>query len=232
MKPLSTTLLALSLLIACSKNKRISSKGQVIEIANWRYDKTAVPVAGVKVCMSTYSSSSSFSFGLNGNKNTVGQTTCAITDADGKFDLSMSVNRKDYRHQSYSTYVPAQSYFIVEETDMSDARNTSAITDARNILTIGAYKGYPVVVTLNNVNYLNDRDSLILQGGLKDILFMGKQTNTKNRNLFGTKRSQKPTAVGGGFGYQIFRNGISIEDVGIDNNTQLIGDTAYYTINY
>ncbi|MBC7412261.1 MAG: hypothetical protein H7331_07390 [Bacteroidia bacterium] len=231
MKTLTITLIAITLLTSCSKNKTISSKGQVIEIANWQYNEGEVPLAGVRVCMDTYYKSSSVNFGAGGNTSTGEQTVCTLTDADGKFNLELEVNRKAYRKMDMLTYLPDQNGFILVRTDMSDGRNTGKISDKRNIFTLGAYRIYPVVLTLNNVNYLNDRDSLILSGNF-DARYMGNQNNIVFRGFTGNKNSENPAVLGGGFAWILCKNGVRIQKENFNNKIILQNDTGYYTINY
>ncbi|MEQ1733330.1 MAG: hypothetical protein ABL940_06630 [Bacteroidia bacterium] len=229
MKPLTITLLALSLLTACSKNRTYRQKGQIIEIANWRFDKSAVPLAGIRVCVMDYHTQDNF---LAGSIVPSGSYNCGVTDADGKFDISLTVPRKEYRKNSFLTYIPQQSGVIIDR-DYSSEQGNGEISKKLKCFTLGVYKEYPAVVTFNNVNYLNNRDSLYLTGiGIPDIYLMGKQTNTKIRGFLGTKSYTNPTVVGGGFAYSIYRNGKYIDLINFDDKVTLQGDTGYYTINY
>ncbi|MBC7411034.1 MAG: hypothetical protein H7331_01085 [Bacteroidia bacterium] len=130
----------------------------------------------------------------------------------------------------YRTLAPEQNGFTTVFTGLSAPSETATIHDERKIFTVGVYKQFPVVITLNNINYLNDKDSLIVSSYLR---FTGKQNNTIIRGVFrGDKSSKSPDYVGGGFDYQVYRNGIKITDVSFDNQIKVVGDSAYYTINY
>jgi hypothetical protein len=228
MKPLilTTAVFTALLLTACSKNKTISSKGQVIEIANWRYNKTAVPLVGINVCF-TQGETSDNLFG-SGFKPT-GYFKCMLTDAEGKFDIALEVPRKGNLSKQYRTFLPDQPGYLFDMSWRMPSE-TSPASEERKIFTLGAYKEIPVVLTLNNVNYLNDLDSLIIGSYLH---FTGKQNNIVIRGVFtGYKSSDNPATVGGGFGYQVFRNNIEIGYVNFNNKIILQGDTGYYTINY
>jgi hypothetical protein len=184
-------LIAVLLLSSCSKNRTYRQKGQIIEIANWRYDKSIVPVAGIRVCVMDYKSQDNF---LGGSIGPTKSYNCGVTDADGKFDVSLTVPRKEYRQNSFLTYIPQQNAALIDR-DYSDGRSNEAMSKKNKCFTLGVYKVIPVVITLNNVNYLNDRDSLIVKSSL---LFMGKQNNTIARSLTGYKSWQSPNYVGGG----------------------------------
>ena len=190
---LTTLLLTLA---SCSKTRTVHSNGQVIEIANWLYNKTALPISGVRVCVLQYSKGEF----LGGSIQPTGKQLCAVTDAEGKFSIGMQVPRKEYHQYQYLTFIPEQPSLQTTITGMSNSGNTKNISDERGILTLGGYKYYPMVITLNNVNYLNDNDSLLLdgQGTNQSLSFTGKQNNTIIRGIFhGTKSSGTPTAVGG-----------------------------------
>ncbi|MBC7411811.1 MAG: hypothetical protein H7331_05080 [Bacteroidia bacterium] len=195
MKSLTTTLLLLTLLTACSKNRTYRQKGQVVEIANWRFDKSIVPVAGVTVCMGQVASQDNF---LAGSSIPTGVYNCTVTDADGKFNVELAVTRKGNRKYDYVTYVPQQPGIIIDR-DYSSGGST-LMQKKTHRYTMGVYKRFPVVITLNNVNYLNNRDSLRLEGGGSnaELIFMGKQQNAIVRNVFrGDKSSANPTVLGG-----------------------------------
>ncbi len=209
MKPLTTTLLALSLLTACSKNRTYRQKGQIIEIANWRFDKSIVPVAGIRVCVMDYHTQDNF---LAGSIVPSGSYNCGVTDADGKFDISLTVPRKEYRKNSFLSYVPEQNNAIIDR-DYSDGRSNDAMSKKNKCFTLGVWKRFSVVITLNNVNYLNDRDSLRLEGGGSNAepIFMGKQNNVVFRAVFkGDKNWQNPTVLGGGLHTPYLKMGLKL----------------------
>ncbi len=220
------------ILFSCSKTKEISTKGQIIEIANWEDNKTGLGLSKVKVCMITYTTGQSIGFG--GGRKTINQEKCAYTDDKGNFNITMEVNRKAYRQQSSLVYVPDQPGFEVRN-DYADSRNVGFLQKERGIFTMAVKKYFPIVLTLNNVNYLNDRDSLLLDGSgaKKELIYMGKQSNTQVRGIFyGKKNSANPAYVGG-HAYIVYRNGIRVFKENFNyGKIVLQGDTGYYTINY
>jgi hypothetical protein len=231
MKILTTIVATLLLLSSCSKNRTYRQKGQIIEIANWRYDKSIVPVAGIRVCVMDHKSQDNF---LGGSIGPTKSYNCGVTDADGKFDVSLTVPRKEYRQNSFLTYIPQQNAALIDR-DYSDGRSNNAMSKKNKCFTLGVYKIIPVVITLNNVNYLNDRDSIKLEGAGSNLepIFTGKQNNRQIRGVFrGDKSWQNPNVLGGGFAYTLFKNGLEFSHINFNNKIILQNDTGYYVINY
>jgi hypothetical protein len=139
MKPLTITLLALILLTACSKNRTYRQKGQVVEIANWRFDKSIVPVAGVRVCVGQMQKQDNF---LAGSLRPTGVYGCTVTDADGKFTATLEVTHKEYRKYDYVTFVPEQSTVQLDR-DYSLSGN-DAMRKKTKCYTLGVNKYYPI----------------------------------------------------------------------------------------
>lgn len=219
-KQLSIAVLAILLFTACNKTHVIHREGRVIEIADWEFNKTGVGIPNAKVCLFEFTSPT-----FSNKINPTGRQVCGLTDGGGNYSLNLEVKRK----HGYALFLPKQEGIELDP----GGYGTTVASPPTNYLgyqCLVASRIYPVVFTLNNVNYLNDRDSLIIKSYLR---FMGKQNNTIIRGVYkGTKRYTNPASVGGGFGYQAFRNGVEVANVYFDEKILLQGDTGYYTINY
>ncbi|MBC7411839.1 MAG: hypothetical protein H7331_05220 [Bacteroidia bacterium] len=233
MKPLiliSTVFTAL-LFTACNKTRYVHREGRVIEIADWAYNQSIVGIPNVKVCAFAYTTKA-----FSNQLHPTGEQVCRLTDAQGYYNLNLTLKKKNRT----DVFMPDQKGIDIDYTGWGNGLRREP-TDASGYDCLMALRYFPVVVTINNVNYSNDRDSIIIDGAgvplYKEPRFMGKQNNTIIRGVFHCNKSVKTmgtpaTLGGGGFGYQVFRNGKEIELTSFDDKIILQNDTGYYTINY
>lgn len=233
MKPLITTLLVLTLLTACAKHKSITINGRVIDIANWEYNQSIIGVKDITVCLVNYKSEKYVikPYPVVYAK----QKTCVITDNEGMFKLNMEVDRKDARKGFYYTKVEART-FVDTNYLYNDSRNTEDLTKKLGMITLGVSKIYPVIFTINNINFLNERDSLLIEDNqyYNRLLFMGNYSNKRYLiDHWINKSKTNPNLLNGQkYECRIYRNGAIINKFSLNDKIILQGDTGYFTINY
>ena len=219
---ISTVFTAL-LLTACKKTRYVHREGRVIEIADWAYNQSIVGIPNVKVCAFAYTTKA-----FSNQLHPTGEQVCGLTDAQGYYNLNLTLKKK-YRTD---VFMPDQKGIDIDYTGWGNGLRREP-TDASGYDCLMAQRIFPVVITINNINYLNDRDSLILSGNF-DARYMGKQTNAKHYGFIGYK-SAKTTgtpATLGGVAWILCKNGVRIKKENFNDKIILQNDTGYYTINY